>query len=336
MNPLEELHPEVGVELYLNHREPSVRESTLNNAKTRLKHFLIWCENKEIENLNILTGRLLSEFVAWRRDQIAPITLQKQLSTLRMALRYWADIEAVENGLAEKVHAPELPDGAESRDDFLSADRAEHALAYYDQFQYASREHALLSILWRTGMRRSAVHSIDVDDLEPNDHAIRIKHRIDEGTKLKNGEAGERWVYLGPRWFQIVEDYINNPDRVDGTDEFGRRPLFTTFRGDRPKPGTIYNWVVRALHPCSYSECPHDTTPEKCEARGRSASLAKCPSSVNPHAIRRGAITTHLNDDTPPEVVSERMDVSLEVLYRHYDARTNREKMAVRKKHLGD
>jgi len=334
MNDLNPLSPEEGVERFLDHRKPSVRQSTLENSRTRLNYFLDWCEEQGIENLNTLTGRDLSDFISWRRDQIAAITLQKQLSSLRVALRWWADIEAVPEGLAEKVHAPELPDGAEARDDFLSAERAEEALAYYSQYRYASREHALLALLWRTGMRRSSLHSIDLGDLEPDEHAVRLEHRIDEGTKLKNGEAGERWVYLGPEWFQIIEDYAHNPDRMSSIDEYGREPLFTTQQGNRPQPGTIYNWVVRALHPCSYAECPHDREPSTCEARGRGAALSKCPSSVSPHAIRRGSITAHLNGDTPPEAVSERMDVSLDVLYRHYDARTDREKMEVRKKHL--
>jgi len=37
-----------------------------------------------------------------------------------------------------------------------------------------------------------------------------------------------------------------------------------------------------------------------------------------------------------PEIVSERMNVSLEILYKHYDARNQDEKMAVRRKHLMD
>jgi len=332
---LEPLDPEEGVERFIRHREPSVRESSLQNARTRLNYFLEWADEREIENLNDLTGRDLSDFVAWRRGTIAPITLQKQLSSIRQALRWWADIEAVEEGLAEKLHAPELPDGAESKDVYLSPERAKTALRYYERHHYASQEHALLALLWRTGMRRSGAHSIDENDLEPDDNAVRLEHRPETGTKLKNGERGERWVFLGPRWYEIISDYVDNPDRPTGTDDHGRTPLFQKHGGGRPTTDTMYKWLVRALHPCQYGqECPHDRTPEGCEARGRNATVAKCPSSRSPHSVRRGAITNHLNEEVAPETVSERMDVSLDVLYKHYDARTEQEKMDVRRQDL--
>ena len=331
---LRPLSPQEGVERFLRHRKPSVRETTYSNTKHRLSVFLEWCEEYDVENLNELTGRDLADFVDWRRVDVAPITLQKQLSGVRMALRYWADIEAVQEGLAEKLHAPELPDGAESRDVHLDARRAKAALEYYDRHHYASRDHALLALLWRTGMRRSAARAIDVDDLEPDEHAVRVEHRPETGTTLKNGDDGTRWVYLGPKWFQVLADYRDNPDRNDVVDEYGREPLFTTRNGTRPTGDSIYKWVIRALHPCTYAECPHGETPRTCEARGSQSIPSKCPSARSPHAVRRGAITHHLNEGSSPELVSERMDVSLEVLYEHYDARTEREKMAVRRQEL--
>lgn len=331
---LQPLPPAEGVERFLQHREPSVRESTIRNARTRLRFFLDWCEEREVENLNELTGRDLSDFVAWRRGDIAAITLQKQLSTIRTALRYWADIEGVEDGLAEKVHSPELPDGAESREIHLDPDRAERILSHLSKYQPGSREHAILSLLWRTGMRRGALRSLDEEDLRPDDHAIVVRHRPEEGTKLKNGESGERWVYLGPHWYQDIERYVQNPNRPDVVDDHGRNPLITT-RAGRPTGDTIYSNVCRLTQPCEIGrECPHDRDPETCEARGAGGYPSRCPSARSPHAIRRGAITHHLNRDTPPETVSERMDVSLDVLYEHYDARTEREKMDVRRKQL--
>lgn len=326
------MDPEEGIDRFLAHRKPSVRKSTYQNAKTRLRHFLDWCEEHEIENLNDLNGRHLADFVTWRQPDIAPITLQKQLSSVRQALRYWANIEAVEDGLAEKLHAPELPDGSKSKDVKLGTDRATAILAALDRYHYASREHVIMGLLWRTGMRRGALQALDVEDFDADDHVLELRHRPEEGTALKNGEDGERDVYLGPTWSAILEDYIRQ-NRDDATDEYGRRPLITTRYG-RASKGTIYGTVHRMTQPCRWGECPHDREPESCEAIGDAGMPQKCPSSRSPHAIRRGRITHELNNKTPPEALSERADVSLDVLYDHYDARTSREKMDVRREHF--
>ena len=171
----------------------------------------------------------------------------------------------------------------------------------------------------------------DVGDLQPDNNALRIEHRIDQGTKLKNGED---WVYLGPKWFQPTGDYLDNPDRHDVTDDYGRRPLITSQNGG-PTGDTIYNWVNETTYPCRYGGCPHnrEPTPSGCEALGGGQS-SKCPSGVGPYAIRRGSITHQLNKNVPPETVSERCDVSLEVLYQHYDVRIQQEKMDVRRQQL--
>lgn len=331
MADLEPLHPKEGVERFLDHHEASIRPSSLRNARHRLRVFLRWCDEADVENLNDLTGRDLDDFVRWRQGEVKPITLQKQLSSVRQAIRYWADLDAVEDGLAEKLHAPELPDGAEARDSLIKTERVEFVLEQLDQYHFASRGHVVIALLWRTGMRRSALHSIDVDDLDEDEYAIELRHRPETGTVLKNGERGERDVYLGPTWFKIVEEYASHPDRPDVTDEYGRHPLLTTKRG-RMHPTTIYSLVNRWTQPCRYGECPHDREPENCEAYRLLASSQQCPSSHRPHDVRRGRITHDLNNKRPPEAISKRADVSLEVLERHYDARTNREKMNVRKR----
>lgn len=331
---LEPLAPREGMTRFLAHRETGVSESTYRNNQTTLEQFVAWCGDNGIDNLNDLTGRDLSKFVAYRRSKVKPITLQKSLSAIREFLAFCADIEAVRDGLNEKVHAPELPDGAEARDIVLGPEAAQTALDHLDQFNYASRDHVMLLLLWRTGMRRGALRSIDLEDLRPDEHAIELQNRPETDTRLKNGDKGERWVWLGPLSYQVIEDYVNE-NRFDKEDDYGREPLLTTRQG-RPHVTTITDAVNRITQPCQYGSCPHARDPEECEAFGKNSMPAKCPSSRSPHAVRRGAITNHLNEGTAPEVVSERMDVSLDVLYRHYDARSPREKMAVRKEQLSE
>lgn len=332
---LKPLSPEEGANRFLDYRGPSIRPSSLRNARHRLNVFLRWCDESGIGNLNELSGRDLDSFVRWRQGDVKPITLQKQLSSVRQALRYWADIDAVEDGLAEKLHAPELADGADARDIHLKAERADFILEELDRYHFGSRRHVILSLLWRTAMRRGALHSIDIDDLDSEEFAVELRHRPNRGTKLKNGVRGERDVYLGPVVFGIVQGYLDHPERHDVLDEYGRRPLIST-RNGRASPGTIYKTVLRATQPCRYGECPHGRDPDDCEAIGADDKPSKCPSARSPHAIRRGRITHDLNEGRPPDAISKRADVSLDILEKHYDARTAREKMHIRKQIFGD
>ena len=60
----------------------------------------------------------------------------------------------------------------------------------------------------------------------------------------------------------------------------------------------------------------------------------KCPEAVSPHAIRRGSIMHYLAKDVPTEVVSDRMNVSRDVLDQHYDKRSEEGKLEQRRGYL--
>lgn len=145
---------------------------------------------------------------------------------------------------------------------------------------------------------------------------------------------GERLVALSDDLCELLDDWIES-QRRDVTDECGREPLLTTAQS-RPCKSTLRVYVYRWTQPCRYDrECPHDRNPDECEATERDH-LSKCPSSVSPHAIRRGSITHSLNNDMPDKVVSDRANVSQEVIDMHYDRRTERERMEQRRDYLDD
>lgn len=322
---LEKLEPERGVELYLRQRQDDAADSTIRAHKGRLKHFVRWCEQEGIDNLNELTGRRLYEFRLWRKEDgdLNTTSVRTQLSTLRAFVKFLETIDAVPDNLHEDISLPALKEGEGVREVMLEADRAQEILSHLARFEYASRRHVILDVLWKTGMRTGALHSLDVEDIDTDKQALQIRHRPETGTSLKNGNRGERMVAVSEETLQLIEDWVSH-NRSESTDEYGRNPLMATPSG-RIAKGSIRKSVYRVTRPCAINE-------ECCGKKGEFPS--KCPKSQSPHALRRGSITYHLKEDVPKQVVSDRTNVSPDVLDEHYNEMTHEEQMEQRRQYL--
>ncbi|MWG36672.1 tyrosine-type recombinase/integrase [Halomarina oriensis] len=331
---LEPIEPYRAVELYLGQRETEVAASTLQTHRSRLRAFLRWCELEEIGNMNDLTGRKLHEFRIWRRNDgdLNRVSEKTQMQTLRVFIRWCESIEAVDADLSTKVQSPSLATSDDSRDVMLSADRATAVLSYHEKYHYASLEHVTLALLWHTMMRRGSARALDVEDYHTDERYLEVVHRPDTGTPLKNKADGERLVALSEQMCTLLDDWVAD-QRPSVEDEHGRQPLLATLRG-RLGASTITTYAYRATRPCIYTDgCPHDRDIESCD--GTDVDLAsKCPSSVSPHAMRRGSITHSLEEGTPDKVISDRANVSQGILDKHYDRRDERTKMEQRRDYL--
>jgi len=332
---LEPISPAEAKEMYLNARKGEVSESTLSGYHYRLKHFIRWSKDVEdLDNMNDLSGRKLQKFRAWRRDDgdLKPITLQGQLDALRIFVRWCESIDGVEQGLHEKITMPVLSKSDEQREETLHTEEAEKVLDYLRRFEYASRAHIILELLWHTGMRLGALRSLDLEDYDSDNQHLTLCHRPKQETPLKNGPEGERLVALGPDICDALDDWIEQ-NRTEITDEYGRNPLLTT-SGGRMVGASIRDAVYRVTRPCYYTNrCPHNRDMDSCEATNY-GHYSKCPLNVSPHSIRRGSITYFLLNDVPETVVSDRMNVGQDVLDKHYDKRTEDQKMEQRRHSL--
>jgi integrase len=323
---LEPIEPGTAQELFLDHKATDCTDSTVRNHRYRLNPFVRWCGEKGIDNLNDLTGRDLQRYRLWRKEDgdLNKLSLRMQMSTLRVFLKWAGSIEAVPQNLYDKVMVPRVRPEERQRDETLDADDAQEILEYLSKYEYASKEHAVMALLWQTGIRVGSAHSLDVDDVFLDENYVQLIHRPDEGTTLKNGKSGQRPVALTPDVSEVLADYIRT-HRKDVTDEHGREPLFTTAYG-RMHGNTIRRLTYRVTAPCYRGvDCPD------CEG-----DESKCPEAVSPHAIRRGSITHFLTSDVPVDVVSDRMNVSRKVLDQHYDKRSEEVKMEQRRGYLDD
>jgi len=329
---LKSLTPEDAVEAYLKERKSELSDSSLRNHRYRLEQFLDWCEEVDLEDMNEMTGRKAFEYKQWRSEGIKPITLKTSLDTLRVFLRFCERIEAVPQGVHEKVESPSITGTGDQSSAMIDLEAVNQILSYLDTWEYASLRHVVFYLLWHTGMRIGSARALDLEDYNSEKGYVEVHHRPGTQTQLKNKEHGERHINLSREVCDVLDGFIKfNHGKT--TDDHGRMPLIGTSYG-RPSLATFRRKIYQITRPCVYTdECPHDREIDNCEAIvTRSAS--KCPSSVSPHAIRRGAITYHLNQDVSKEIVSDRMNVSDEVLEKHYDERTAGERRNQRKSYL--
>ena len=339
---IEPLSPEEALEFHINRMGEEYTDSTVRSHKSRLQYFIQFCDQERIENLNDLSGRDILLYRTWRRNQngkgdgpISDATLKTALDTLRVYLKTAVRADGVHPQLPEQIDPPTLSKEAASRDVMLSSDRASEIIEYLRKYEYATVLHAGFELIWHTGMRRGAARSIDLDDYYPDEQYIQLKHRPESDTPLKNKKDGERPVAISKDLCTILNDWIDT-HRPDVEDDYGRQPLLATKHG-RPHAMTVQKYAYTATRPCAVGqECPHDKDPETCDAAIRKQDASKCPSSVSTHALRRGVLTQWLYQDWQVEHVSDRADVSPTVLEKHYDQRSDLEKMEQRRQNLNN
>lgn len=328
---LEPLAPARAKSLYLKSRNDELAERSLELHDKHVGSFIEFCDERGVENLNDLTARTVNEYRLEIGEDYQQSTVSIYLSTVRQFVRFCEGLNAVAPNVSERIVLPDR--GRNARSEALEADEAKPILSYLRKYHYASRTHALMALLWHTGVRTGTARGLDVDDLDTERDRLRIRHRPETDTPLKNTKNAERYIALSEEVSDVLAAYIEE-HRHNVTDEYNREPLFTTNRG-RPAKNSIRRNIYAATRPCATGrDCPHEKEPETCEAAQRTNDACKCPSTVSGHPVRRGAITHFLRKDIPQKAVSDRMDVSEKILSEHYDIRTEDEKAEQRRKFL--
>jgi len=263
--------------------------------------------------------------------------MKTQMDTFRVFIRFCESIDAVVEGLSEKIISPDLDNHQNERTDMLDPDVGDEILDHLEKYRYASREHVVMLLIWRGLLRTGGIRAPDTGDVELNTETpnIKIRHRPETDTPLKKKADGERRIGLKQGTVEVIEDYQDNT-RHDVEDEHGRVPLITTTHG-RPHVQTIQTDSYAVTRPCTVTgECPHDQVIEDCSAAQNRTLAYECPSSKSPHAVRRGAITRALSRDIPETVVGDRASTDPSTLDKHYDERSEKTKMQQRRDYLTD
>jgi site-specific recombinase XerD len=334
---LEHVSPDEAVQLYVQDRKPELSQSTVYEHRTRLRRFTEWAsDDPDVEMMADMTRQKAYQYKAHRTDEVAPSTLENEMRTFRLFLRFCENFGCSPNGVAASLRIPTAPKSKRSRDIQLEPDNAAEILEYFERFEYCSFRHVMFSLMWNLGARISGIRALDLDDFHetsPDGPFVNFVHRPETGTPLKNGWKSERKPAIRDEMKELLLDYIE-ARRHDVTDDHGREPLLTTKQG-RPVKTTIQRNIYGVTRPCFYTdECPLDREISECDAANSYNAASKCPDSRSPHTLRRGRATENANDGMPEEMICDRMDMSPDVFREHYRQQTEDDKRALQRKFL--
>ncbi|WP_135304095.1 tyrosine-type recombinase/integrase [Haloarcula amylovorans] len=360
---LDSTAPRKAFDLWMQQQQDAA-ESTLQSYRYRVRPFLQFCDEKHFDDLSELTTRDIKEFEArrWNSD-LQRNTLNNQFGTLRQFLNYCLDLNAVSDDVVTALDVPDLSKEQRVNTEKLITDRAQEIIENLDRYRYASRDHVLMLLLWRTTARIGTIRSLDLEDvyldeadrerlrneLESGGYAPHViesildeaslpflypRHRPESETPLKNQVGGERIINIAEWVADVLRSYLR-VNRDDVTDEHGREPLLTSQKGSgRLSKSAMRNWIYILTQPCEFGEeCPHDRDPEECEARVHGHG-SKCPSSRSPHKIRTGSITHHRDRGWPVPDLAEKANTSEELIEGVYDQPEQLVRGASRREHL--
>jgi len=336
------MSPRAAKDRYLRRRRNDATASTIESFHGRLKLFVEWCEAAGIPTVGELYAYDVNDYYDLRSGEARPATVEGEMYTLKKFVEFLEGMGAVEDGLAEKVPIPDVPEEARSSDTKLGMTEAFALIRNHrhGDGDYGTRAHVFLELAWFTGARMGGIRALDIRDVDLDANYVEFRHRPETDTPLKNKLRGERPVAIPEETSRAIELYLNKY-RYDTRDDYGRQPLLASARG-RPSTNTMRVWSYLATLPCNHGPCPHGKDRHACEWTER-RHASKCPSSRSPHQLRTGSITWQLNAGVPIEIVAERVNATKDVIEQHYDKpdkselwRRRREQMERRRSHIDD
>ncbi|MBM6696500.1 site-specific tyrosine recombinase XerD [Bifidobacterium pullorum] len=261
------------LEQFLTHIgvERGLAQSTVDAYASDLRRYLDWLEARGVHGPAAVTRQDVEDYVA-DLDGAGESGRSKarRLASIHAFHRFALAQQAVASDVAATVKAPK---GAGTLPDVLTVDEVARLLEAVPQPGGAGvagvedavlvRDRALLELMYATGARVSEIVGADIDDMDFDEHVIRVTGK---GSK-------QRLVPVGGYACQALQRYLDEARPVLGrrkrSGSAERRALFLNKRGCRLSRQSVWEVV---------------------KAAGERAHIAK---PLHPHTLRH-SFATHL------------------------------------------
>ena len=217
-----------------------------------------------------------------RRKGISARSLQRSLSALRGFYQYLQRERQVENNPAADVTAPltgkKLPE-------LLDVDEINHLLAAVPQDPLKLRDHAVIELMYSSGLRLSELVSLDVGDVDLSQGQVHVLGKGNKARYLPVGRAARKAL---ERWLEVRAAKVKDNENA----------LFISHRGRRLSARAVQQRMAQL---------------------GRELGLDK---HIHPHMLRHSFASHLLESSNDLRAIQEMLghaDISTTQIYTHLD-----------------
>jgi integrase/recombinase XerC len=182
---------------YLAHLRTERRLSPHTESAYRrdLEALVAYCDAEKIAGWKQLDNFHIRTFAAREhRDGLGPRSVQRRLSALRGFFNYLIREGVVDANPAADIRAPKAPKRLPKT---LDVDQVASLLSYQATSPLKRRDHAMLELLYSSGLRLAELAGLDVADLDLADRTVRV---LGKGSKTRILPVGRQAVTALRQW----------------------------------------------------------------------------------------------------------------------------------------
>ena len=190
--------PQQLLDAYLDHlrAERGLARNTLESYSRDLLDFINWAEDDHNRPVIHLQGEdLRFYFLKLKQKGLSSRSIARKISSIRGLYRYWLREGEIEADPSLLLEVPRL-DSSLPKD--LTMEEVDRLLAQPKSTDpLGIRDHAMLEILYATGLRRAEAESLNIKDVDFEDRTIRVKGKgekvriFDNSYDIDMGEHGK-------------------------------------------------------------------------------------------------------------------------------------------------
>ena len=182
---------------YLAHLRTERRLSPHTEAAYRrdLEALAVYCDAERIASWKQLDNFHIRTFAAREhRDGLGPRSVQRRLSALRGFFNYLIREEVIDANPASDIRAPKAPKRLPKT---LDVDQVASLLERRPTDALSKRDHAMLELLYSSGLRLAELAGLDVVDLDLADRTVRV---LGKGSKTRILPVGKQALAALRAW----------------------------------------------------------------------------------------------------------------------------------------